>query len=55
MTPLKRFIHDEGGLETVEWSVVAALIVAGLILVIAGLGNNLENRFDGLKIATTTP
>ena len=55
MALLKRFIRNERGLETVEWSVIAALIVAGLIVVIAGLATNVEDRFDRLRIATTTP
>ena len=55
MAVLKRFIQDDRGLETVEWAVMAALIAAGLIAVIAGLGNNVENRFTGLENATTIP
>lgn len=55
MAILKRFITDDRGLETVEWAVMAALIAAGLVLIIAGLGNNMENRFTRLENATTTP
>ena len=54
MALLKRFIKSERGLETVEWSVVAALIVAGLILAIAGLATVVEARFERLTIAVTT-
>jgi Flp pilus assembly pilin Flp len=39
-------------LETVEWAVIAALIVAGLIAIITGLGNNVETRFSELENAT---
>ena len=48
-----RFIRDEGGMETVEWGVLAALIVAGLVGVIAGLGSNIKNKFTNLQNATT--
>jgi len=40
-------------METVEWAVVAALIVAGLVTVISGLGTNVTNKFNALKTATT--
>ena len=49
---LKRFLKDERGLETVEWAVIAALIVAGLIAIITGLGTNVEARFTELESAT---
>lgn len=54
---LKKFWNDERGLETVEWAVIAALIVAGLIAIITGLGQNVEGRFQELQNATapTTP
>ena len=55
MSIIKRLIKDDRGLETVEWAVMGALIVAGLILVIAGLANNVENRFERLTNATTAP
>jgi Flp pilus assembly pilin Flp len=46
------FVRDDRGMETVEWAVLAALIVAGLIAVIAGLGTNVLNRFTALQGAT---
>jgi Flp pilus assembly pilin Flp len=48
-----RFIREEGGMETVEWGVLAALIVAGLVAVIAGIGTNVLNKFTGLQTATS--
>jgi Flp pilus assembly pilin Flp len=48
----KRFGRDDRGLETVEWAILAALIVAGLVAVISGLGNNVINKFTTLKNAT---
>jgi len=52
-TLIARFIRDEQGMETVEWAVVAALIVAGLVAVISGLGTNVNSKFNALKNATT--
>jgi len=48
---LKRFITDESGLETVEWAVIAALIVGALLGTIALLGNAVAARFDALRNA----
>ena len=53
MNALKRFLKDERGLETVEWAVIAALIVAGLITVIGTLGNSVENKFVQLEDAVS--
>jgi Flp pilus assembly pilin Flp len=47
------FLKNEKGLETVEWAVIAALIVAGLVVVITGLGNNVLGRFTTLESATS--
>jgi pilus assembly protein Flp/PilA len=50
---LKRFVQDERGMETVEWGVLAALIVGGLVAVIAGLGTNVLGKFTKLQTATS--
>ncbi len=39
-------------METVEWAVLAAILVAGLIAVITGLGTNVLNKFTTLQTAT---
>ena len=52
MSTLKRFIKDESGMETVEWAVMAALIVALLIATIKLLGGNVLNAFKKLESAT---
>ena len=52
MKTLVKFIKDEKGLETVEWAVIAALIVAGLVAIIQLLGNNVKNKFNQLQNAT---
>ncbi|HEY8749615.1 MAG TPA: hypothetical protein VIM11_16650 [Tepidisphaeraceae bacterium] len=50
---VRRFFRDERGMETVEWGVLAALIVAGLVAVIAGLGTNVLGKFQTLQTATS--
>jgi Flp pilus assembly pilin Flp len=49
---VKRFGRDQRGMETVEWAILAALIVAGLVTVIAGLGSNILNKFTTLQTST---
>jgi len=49
---LKSFRGDDRGMETVEWAIMAAILVAGLIGVIAGLGNNVLTSFTTLQTAT---
>jgi Flp pilus assembly pilin Flp len=39
-------------METVEWAILAALIVAGLVAVITTLGNNVLTKFTTLRDAT---
>lgn len=53
MTLVKRFLSDERGMETVEWAVLAALIVAGLVGVITSLGGNVLAAFNNLVSATS--
>ena len=50
---VRSFVRSERGMETVEWAVLAALIVAGVVAVIAGLGTNISNKFTSLSSATT--
>ncbi|MHC4131233.1 MAG: Flp family type IVb pilin [Planctomycetota bacterium] len=54
MNILKRFVKDEKGMETVEWAVLAALIVAGLIGVITTLGGNVLTAFTSLSTAKSS-
>lgn len=55
MNLLKKFVRDEAGMETVEWTVMAAMIVTGLIAIIDSLGTNVLDRFTSLKTATDAP
>jgi pilus assembly protein Flp/PilA len=52
MNLLKKFVRDEAGMETVEWAIMAALIVATLITVIGGIGTNVLTKFTALETAT---
>ena len=49
---LNRFCRDQRGMETVEWAILAALIVAGLVVTITALGKNVLNKFNALCTAT---
>jgi Flp pilus assembly pilin Flp len=49
---LKKLVRDDSGMETVEWAILAALIVAGLVAVITTLGQNVLTKFTTLKNAT---
>jgi len=44
----KRFVRDEEGLETVEYAVMTALIVAALITAIGLLTAAVSGRFDAV-------
>jgi Flp pilus assembly pilin Flp len=50
---MMRFFSEERGMETVEWAVLAALIVAGLVTVIVGIGANVKTAFTKLQTSTT--
>lgn len=45
LAAIKRFVKDEQGLETVEYAVMTALIVATLIVAIVALSGAVEGRF----------
>ena len=44
-----RFLADDGGIETVEYAIIAGLIVAGLISVVVAIGSWVKRRVNGLK------
>ena len=46
---LKKFVQDERGMETVEWAVVAALLVAGLVIAFSNLGDTVEGEIVQLN------
>jgi Flp pilus assembly pilin Flp len=49
MSSLKSFVANEKGTETVEWGLMAGLIVGGLILTVAAIGTWVKGRFDQMK------
>ena len=49
MKTLVKFWNDEKGMETVEWAVLAALIVTGVIAVIGTLGDQVLAAFQGIS------
>jgi len=51
---LKRFVADERGLETVEWAVVAALIVVGLVGVFSLIGGKAKTKLENLDNALSS-
>jgi len=50
---LKSFARDQRGMETVEWAVLASLLVVGLITTVKLLGNQISNKFTNLQTATS--
>ena len=48
---VRRFAHEESGMETVEWGILAALIVAGLGAIILGIGTAVKASFTSLNTA----
>ena len=56
---VRRFLREEDGLETVEYAIIAGLIVVGTITVIAGIGYWVNVRFTdletGLQAASPAP
>ena len=46
---VNKFVADERGLETIEYAVIAGLIVTGAIAAIAAIAIWLSNRYTDLK------
>ena len=49
MNLLKSFLANEKGTETVEWGLMAGLIVGGLVLTVAAIGTWVRDKFDKLN------
>ena len=45
---LKKFLKDEKGLETVEYAIIAGLIVVGTIGLMASIGGWVNTKFAAL-------
>jgi len=51
MKTFKKFLSDEQGLETVEYAIIAGLIVVALIAIITSIGGKVRERFQSLDNA----
>ena len=51
MKSFKRFLSDEQGLETVEYAIIAGLIVVALIAINTSIGGKVKARFQSLDDA----
>jgi Flp pilus assembly pilin Flp len=51
MKMLQKFVCDERGLETVEYAIVAGLIVVGVIAAVTAIGVWVGNKWGDLKTA----
>ena len=49
------FLSDEKGTETVEWGLMAGLIVGGLVLVVASIGAWVNLQFSNLQADLGAP
>ena len=54
---VKSLLSDERGTETVEWGLMAGLIVGGLVLTVAAIGTWVRTKFETLQsdLESTTP
>jgi Flp pilus assembly pilin Flp len=46
---IKKFLKDESGMETVEWAVVAVIIVAVVVIAFRGIAVVVQNRISTLN------
>ena len=53
MNILKRFFKDESGLETIEWTIMAALIVLGIVVAVVSLQGKITEVFNALSSEMT--
>jgi Flp pilus assembly pilin Flp len=49
---IRQLLADESGMETVEWGVIAALIVGAVVTALTTLGTNVKRQFDIMVNAT---
>jgi len=52
---VKRFVKDERALETVEYAIIAGLIVVGTIVTIASIGLWVSGKFTALDDGLANP
>lgn len=49
MSTVKTFLADESGLETVEYAIIAGLIVSGTVAIIVAIGAWVKAQFQALQ------
>jgi Flp pilus assembly pilin Flp len=49
LASVRKFFAEEKGLETVEYAIIAGMIVAGLVAVVVAIGTWVKGEFDTLK------
>ena len=49
MSMLKRFLKDENGATAIEYGLIAAGIAVAIIVVVRGVGTNLNTTFTSVK------
>jgi len=49
MSVLKRFLKDENGATAIEYGLIAAGIAVAIIVVVRGVGTNLNATFQSVK------
>lgn len=49
MQLIKRFFAGEEGLETVEYAIIAGLVVAGIVATVIAIGTWVHDQFTGLQ------
>jgi len=49
MKAVRRFLQDDRGLETVEYAIIAGLIVSGLVAIVVAIGTWVKGRFQTLQ------
>jgi Flp pilus assembly pilin Flp len=55
MNLLKKFVRDEAGMETVEWAIMASLIVAGVATIVVAIGGKVSDAFNNLNTNMGAP
>lgn len=54
MALLKRFVQEQEGLETVEYAVLAALVIGAVVTAVSTLGGAISTRFTKVTSAVNS-
>jgi len=49
MNAVRRFLRDDRGLETIEYAIIAGLIVSGLVAIVVAIGTWVKGQFQSLQ------